>query len=326
MNVLVIGGSGLFGRKTVLRLLQDTAINKVVSMDVNPPPAWVHDRYRGFGDKFQFFRGSVAELEDILDAVNRYAINRIVNWAFMLPGDVEANPRLSVKVNSLGMCNAFEAARLAGIQRVIYASSEGVYGPQDEYGDRDVTEDDHLHPGSAYALTKQLSEILSAQYAEQYGINFTALRPTIACGHGGKIPLTIRQYSELISLPAIGKPYTIEEDGTEEYSLFTPDDIAEFTDRLLQVDASPHPAYNIGTIPLSLRDVAEVVRKYIPDAEINFGTRPPPADRGKQGIPWKVSSRRAKEDFDFSMLSLEESVLIHINDARMDAGMDIIRI
>ena len=326
MNVLVIGGNGLFGRKTVLKLLEDEAVERVVSMDVNPPVKWILPRYEAFGDKFRYFRGSVAELEDILDAVKTHDIDKIVNWAFLLPGDVEENPRLSVKVNSLGMCNAFEAARIAGISRVVYASSEGVYGPQNEYGDRDVTEDDHLHPTSAYALAKQQSEILAEQYAEKYGINFTALRPTIACGHGGRIPMLIKQFSSLISHSAEGKPFRIYEDGTAVHSIFTPDDIGEFTRRLLHVDSSPHPAYNIGTAPVSMRDVAGTVRKYIPDAVIEFGQQPPPTDRGNQGIPWRGSSARAKADFDFRLMPLEETVLVHINDARTDAGLDEIRL
>ena len=325
MNVLVIGGNGLFGRKTVLKLLQDTDISRVVSMDVIPPKEWIIPRYREFDEKFAFYRGDVSDLEDILNAIRVYEIDKIVNWAFLLPGDIEGNPRLSVKVNELGMCNVFEAARLAGISRVIYASSWGVYGPQDEYGDRDVTEDDHLHPGSAYALTKQLSEILADQYTELYGINFTALRPTIAFGHGGRTPLMIKNYSDLVSLPAVGKPFSIGEDGTSKTSLFTPDDIAAFTGLLLHVDASPHAAYNIGGPPTSMRQVADAVCKYIPDAKIEFGNIAPPENRGKFGIPWRASSERAREDFGFSLLPLEEAVLIHINDARSEAGLELIK-
>ncbi len=325
MNVLVIGGNGLFGRKTVLRLLQDTEISRVVSMDVIPPKDWILGRYREFGDKYVFRRGDISELEDILNTIRLFDIDKLVNWAFLLPGDVEGNPRLSVKVNELGMCNAFEAARLSGISRVIYASSEGVYGPQDEYGDREVTEDDHLHPGSAYALTKQLSEILAAQYTELYGINFTALRPTIAYGHGGRTPLVVKNYSDIVSLPAVGRPFSIDEDGTSQVSLFTPDDIGTFTGILLHTDSSPHSAYNVGGPPTSLRDVAEAVRKYIPDAEINFGDTPPLPDRGKFGIPWKVSSARVGEDFGFSLMPVEEAVLIHINDARTEAGLELIK-
>jgi len=321
MIVLVIGGNGLFGRKTVLRLLQDKEISRVISMDVVPPKDWIMARYHEYGEKFKYYRGNVTELEDILNVIRLYDIDKLVNWAFLLPGDVEADPRLSIKVNALGMCNAFEAARLTGIKRVIYASSEGVYGPQDEYGDREVTEDDHLHPGSAYALTKQLSEILAAQYAERYDINFTGLRPTLAYGHGGRVPLAVKQYSEIVSLPAVGKPFIADTDGTAISSLFTADDIGEITRLLLHAASSPHPAYNIGGPPTSLKDVAAVVRKYIPEAVIKFGKIPPPADSGKFGIPWRVSSARAKEDFGFSLLSLEEAVRIHINDARTEAGL-----
>jgi UDP-glucose 4-epimerase len=325
LNVLVIGGNGLFGRKTVLKLLQDTDISRVVSMDVVPLKEWIIPRYREFNEKYAFYRGDVSELEDVLNAIRIYEIDKIVNWAFLLPGDIEGNPRLSVKVNELGMCNVFEAARLTGISRVIYASSWGVYGPQDEYGDRDVTEDDHLHPGSAYALTKQLSEILAAQYTELYGINFTALRPTIAFGHGGRTPAMIKNYSDLVSLPAVGKPFSIDEDGTSKISLFTPDDIGAFTRLLLHVDSSPHPAYNVGGPPASMREVADAVRKYVPDAKIEFGNILPPENRGKFGIPWRASSERAREDFGFSLLPLEEAVLIHINDARSEAGLELIK-
>ncbi|HEY93951.1 MAG TPA: NAD(P)-dependent oxidoreductase [Dehalococcoidia bacterium] len=325
MNVLVIGGNGLFGRKTVLKLLQDTDISRVVSMDVIPPKEWIMSRYLEYGEKFKYARGDVSELEDILNIIRIWEIDKIVNWAFLLPGDIEGNPRLSVKVNELGMCNAFEAARLTGISRVIYASSWGVYGPQDENGDRDVTEDDHLHPGSAYALTKQLSEILAAQYAELYGINFTALRPTIAYGHGARTPPMIKNYSDLVSFPAVGMFFSIDQDGTSKTSLFTPDDIGTFTRLLLHVDASPHPAYNVGGPPTSMRQVAEVVRKYIPDAKIEFGNIPPPENRGKFGIPWRASSERARQDFGFSLLTLEEAVKIHINDARSEAGLELIK-
>jgi UDP-glucose 4-epimerase len=210
MNVLVLGGNGLFGRKTVIRLAQDEDVSVVVSMDVVPTKDWVIKEMGQQVKKFKFVRGDVSEIEDILDAIKQYAIDRIINFAFILPGEtLETNPRLGVKVNELGMCNSFEAARLMGISRLVYASSEGVYGPQGEYGDREVTEEDKMHPGSAYAIAKQLSEILADQYHRLYGIHFTALRPCIGYGHGGLTPLMIRHFCELVSLPAAGKPFSV---------------------------------------------------------------------------------------------------------------------
>jgi nucleoside-diphosphate-sugar epimerase len=325
VNVLILGGNGLFGRKTVLGLVKDPEISTVVSMDVTPPKKWVIEALGKDRDKCHFVHGDLSDLEVILNAIRAYNIDRLVNWAFLLPGVVEGSPRLGVKVNALGMCNFFEAAKLMGISRVVYASSEGVYGPQDEYGDRDVTEDDRMHPGSGYALMKQFAEILAQQYHEQHGINSTALRPSIGFGHGGLTPIVVKYFSEIVSLPAVGKGFSVDGDGTDVFSLFSPDDIAEITRILLHLPSSPHPAYNVGGPPTSLKDVAEVVRKYIPDAKIEFGTEPPSDDRGIFGIPWRLSMKKAEEDLDFTMLPLDEAVFYHINDARLDSGLKPIK-
>jgi nucleoside-diphosphate-sugar epimerase len=324
MNILVIGGSGLFGGKTLLHLIQDPEVTNVVDMDVVFPKTWIMKSFEKHVAKFRFVRGDVSQLEDILNIIKSNSIDRVVNLAFLLPGDVEANPRLSVKVNQLGMCNVFEAARLSGITRVIYASSEGVYGPQDEYGDREVTEEDAMHPQSAYAIGKQLSEILASQYAGLYSINFTAIRPPIGYGHGGQKPNIIKWFSDIISLPAVGKPFKIDIDGTSLHSLASADDVAELIRVLVKAPSSPHPAYNIGGQPTSLRNVADVVRRYIPDAKIEFGTRPVSIDSARGGLPWRLNMARAKADFGFSCMPMEKAVLIHINDARSEAGINLL--
>jgi nucleoside-diphosphate-sugar epimerase len=325
MNILVIGGSGLFGGKTLLHLVQDEEVSRVVSMDVVSPKEWIMKSIEKHADKFHFVHGDVSQLEDILSIMKLYSIDRVVNLAFLLPGAVEANPRLSVKVNQLGMCNVFEAARIMNVSRVFYASSEGVYGPQDEYGDREVTEDDPMHPQSAYAIAKQLSEILAAQYVEKYGMHITAIRPPIGYGHGGQAPNVIKWFSDIVSLPAVGKPFSVEVDGTSLHSLASADDVAAFIKILIKAPSSPHAAYNLGGPPTSLRTVAEVVRCYIPDARIEFGSQPQVIDSARGGIPWKLSMARAKEDFGFSCMPLKESVLIHINDARLEAGLKPIK-
>ena len=256
MRVLVLGGNGLFGRKTIVRLAQDPAVTAVVSFDVVPTKPWVLKEIENVADKFHFVRGDVGELEDILNAIKTYQIDRLVNLAFLLPGNVETQPRLSTRVNAMGMCNSFEAAKLMGISRVIYASSEGVYGPQDEYGDRDVTEDDRRHPGSGYALMKLFAEIIADQYSQFHGLKMTALRPHIGYGHGGLMPLMIKQFCDIVSLPAVGKPFSVDADGTNTVSLTSADDVGEFIRILCHAESSPHPAYNIGGPPMSMRDVA----------------------------------------------------------------------
>ena len=66
MNVLVLGGNGLFGRKTVVRLIQDPEVSCVVSMDVVPVKEWVIKSIDKYNDKFHFVRGDVSKLEEII--------------------------------------------------------------------------------------------------------------------------------------------------------------------------------------------------------------------------------------------------------------------
>jgi nucleoside-diphosphate-sugar epimerase len=321
MNVLVIGGSGLFGRKIVSHLLRDKDISRVVSMDVNPPPDWLIKSIREESGKFHFLRADVTELEDILNAIRNYSIDRMVNMAFILTGAFEANPRLAVKVDTLGMCNFFEAARLMGIKRVVYASSVAVYGAQGEYGDREVNEDDIPHPASAYGLTKQLAEILAARYADLHGLRPTGIRPFLGYGHGGAFPPIIKLFSDLVSLPAVGKPFSTEADGTGRTSLSSADDVAALTRLLIKADSSPHPVYNVGGPPTSMRDIAAAVRHYLPDARIEFGGQSPPPEAARAGLPWRVSMARARQDLGFELMPLEEAVRLHINDTRLAAGL-----
>lgn len=316
MRALVIGGSGLFGKKTCLTLLRDRDFDKVVSLDVVPPPAIFYENIEPFADRFAFVPGDISRLEHVMNTARLHAVDRIVNWAMILSQD--PNPRLNTMVGCLGACNVWEAARLLGIKRVVYASSETVYGEQKDYGDREVNEDDRLLPftGSFYALSKCLAEVMAAQYHELYGIESTALRPAVGYGHGGKDPKFVRWPSELVSFAAVGRPVAFECSGDWLFSLVLSDDVAEFARLALKSTSSPHSAYNLGGPPTTFKDMAAAVKKFIPDAQITFGSEPENCE-----LPWKYNCDRAKEDYGFSVTPLEEGVLKHINEARAEAGM-----
>jgi len=317
MRVLVVGGSGLFGKKCALALLRDPEVESVVIFDPAPPPETFLRRIEPYAAKFRYVRGDISDLQQLMAAASEHRVDRIANWAMILSKD--PMPWLNLKIGLVGMANVFEAARLLGIKRVVYASSETVYGEQKDYGDREITEDDRLlpYPGSVYALSKCLAEVFAAQYDELYGVKSTALRPCIGYGHGGKDPKFVRWFSEIVSLPAIGKPVHLECTGDWLFSIVLSDDVGEFARLALRADSSPHPAYNLGGPPVSLKEVAAVVKKYIPEAEITFGEEPEDCE-----LPWLVNCDRAKEDFGFTVTPLEQAVLKHINEARAEVGLE----
>jgi nucleoside-diphosphate-sugar epimerase len=325
MNILVTGGSGMFGGKTILYLLKDPDVKSVVSLDIVPPKEWVIKSMAKDAKKFHFVKGSVAEITDILNVISKYKIDRIIHWAFiMISFNAPTDPRLAVKVNVNGVSNAFEAAKIMGVKRVIYASSETVYGPQAMYGEREVTEEDQTNPQHSYAVCKKLAEILADNYTDQFGMSFTGVRPTIGYGLGSRTPA--QYWSDMITSCAVGKPFAMEGDGNELASLVSADDLAELTRLLIKAKSSPHPVYNVGGPATSPRQLAQAIKKYIPDAKITFGkkaTLGPDSRIG--GLPWLVSDKLAKKDFGFTCMPMEKAVLIHINDARLEAGLKPIK-
>lgn len=84
-----------------------------------------------------------------------------------------AQPARTIAVNVLGTANLFEAARDAGVERVVYASSSSVYGDATALPRVEGEEGEALSP---YALSKQMGESLAAVFGHAYGMELIGLR------------------------------------------------------------------------------------------------------------------------------------------------------
>src|SRR3984957_11067899 len=126
MTTLIIGGTGFIGRR-LIPLLAKQGEDSVV-MDINPQTA-------NFSElaKVRVLRGDVSQFDDGMAAVTAVKPDRVINLAYYISSDLP--PRVAFKLNILGMDNCFEAARLAGCNRVVYASSVAVSGEQKFYGE-----------------------------------------------------------------------------------------------------------------------------------------------------------------------------------------------
>jgi uronate dehydrogenase len=95
--------------------------------------------------------------------------------------------------NIVGCYNTFEAARMAGVKRVVFASSNHAVGfyPRKRKIGTDVT----VRPDSRYGVSKAFGEALGALYADKHGMSVTCLR----IGNVGPRPLDVRRLSIWVS-------------------------------------------------------------------------------------------------------------------------------
>ena len=259
MAVFVIGGTGFIGMR-VIRLLAARG-EEIVCMDINPGAASFED----LGKQVRVMRGDVTQFDDVMAATVSAKPSRIINLSYFLGS--EHAPHVAMKLNILGMDNCFEAARLAGVQRVVFASSLAVNGMQKHYGDRMITEDDYRHGEVQYAMHKIFNEWQAQDYNEKYGMTITAMRPANVTG-----PDKVRgsvDHVNIITQPAQGKPISFPYKDAMRCPIHV-DDIAEVFTRVLLADKPKHAVYSSGGIAISLGEIADIVREFLPDARISF--------------------------------------------------------
>jgi nucleoside-diphosphate-sugar epimerase len=312
MSILVIGATGFIGPRLIRRLVARG--ESVVGMDVNPGAA-------AFGDVpigAPVLRGDITQFEDVMRTVLDVKPERIINLAYGL-GAGEGNPHQVMRLDILGMDNCFEAARLAGgVKRVVYASSIAVSGQQKNFGDRLATEDDPTYGTSQYAMHKIFNEFQARKYIKNYGMSIVGVRPANVTG-----PDKVRGSTDHVQLmveAARGRPVHLPQKGLMRLLIHV-EDIAEVFVRVLLADAPRHHLYNSGGIPASLGELADIVRQFLPDAQITFADDGGREESGNYLVDW---SRLGKE-FGIEYPGLHTRVLEVLNDVRRQEGLPLVK-
>ena len=307
MAILVLGGTGFIGPRLTRKLVEQD--HEVVCMDINPGAA----SFAGMEDQVRVIRGDITQFEDVVHAISLAEPDRIINLAYLLGGG-EINPHLNMKLNILGMDNCFEAARLLRVNRVVYASSIADSGQQSHFGDRLVNEDDGMFGTNQYATHKIFNEFQAKMYIDNYDMAITGVRPANVTG-----PDKVRgsvDHVQCITRPASGEPVNFPYKSLMRLPIHV-EDIAEVFTRVLLADSSHYPIYNSGGHPISLGDLAEMVREYLPDAEITFD------DEGglEHSGNYMVDNSRLRDEFEVEYPPFQARVLEIINEVRADSGL-----
>src|SRR5438067_890381 len=307
MCVLVVGATGFIGPRLIRRLVARG--ESVVGMDLDPGAATFGDGPIGA----PVIRGDVTSFEDVMRTVLQVKPDRLINLAYGL-GAGEGNPHQVMRLDILGMDNCFEAARLAGVKRVVYASSIAVSGQQSHFGDRPATEDDPPHGTSQYAVHKAFNEFQAQKYIKNYAMSITGVRPANVTG-----PDKVRgstDHVQLMSEAARGKPVHLPQKGRMRLLIHV-EDIAEVFARVLLADAPQHALYNSGGIPVSLGELADIVLELLPDAKITFEEEGGRAESGN----YLVDNSRLCKEFGIEYPGLHTRVLDVINEVRQQEGL-----
>src|SRR5438094_6831397 len=308
MAVGVIGGTGFIGPRLMRRLVGRG--ETVTCMDLNPHSV---SPFAAMPKEVTLIRGDVTRFDDVMRTVLQVKPDRLINLAYGL-GAGEGNPHQVMRLDILGMDNCFEAARLAGVKRVVYASSIAVSGQQSHFGDRLANEDDPTYGTSQYAMHKIFNEFQARKYIKTYGMSITGVRPANVTG-----PDKVRgsvDHVQIMTEAARGRPSHLPKKGLMRLLIHV-EDIAEVFTRVLLADAPRHALYNSGGIPVSLGELADIVRGFLPDAQIMFAVVGCREEAGNYLLDWA----RLAMEVGLEYPGLHTRVLEVINEVRQEEGL-----
>ena len=308
MSIMVTGGTGFIGNRIIRKLLDRG--EDVVCFDLAPP----RNNLEPYADRINFYRGDISQIPHLLEAINTFDVRKIIHMAALLPPDTEDRPHFGMSVNIQGTNNVFEAARWSNIQRVVYASSIAVYGVQETFGDRPINETDLSDPVNVYGMTKAANDFAAGRYRERYNMDIRGVRICTVFGHGRVTGMTGMIGGLMMSLPAIGKPVTMQFDPNEASPMIQAEDAAEIFVQVSLSNNLQHPIYISGGHLATIQDISNIVKEYVPEAQITTGDRPVPH-------VYLVDNSRMLSDIGYEMAPLRVRVLEHMNDARAEAGL-----
>ena len=272
-RILVTGGSGFIGGFTLETLSNLGA--EVVSFARRPPESMAASA--------TFIQGDVTDAEGLISACQTQEIDTIVHLAGYGTTMVQGHPELGVRVNIMGMSNVLEAARIVGL-KVVFTSSIAVYGQITLSEARSATEEAQLNPITVYGAGKLLCEKMGQAYAQNYNLKFVALRVTAVYGftdlarRGVEHPTFSDHARRLIELPLAGQPVVVQTGGRQRCDFVYVKDVARAIANACLAKHLKHDVFNIGSGEVrTLRDFADIITRYEPEADVRVGETPNPA-------------------------------------------------
>ncbi len=261
MRVLVTGSSGCIGAWTVKQLL-DRGLD-VLCYDQEADLSRLGLISGHFGSKqLQVETGAIEDTARVKALVKDGGITHIVHLAAVLMPFCQAQPVQGGLIDVIGTLNVFEGARDAGrAVRVVYASSSAVWGPEDAYGDRPLSEEDSPLPGTHYGVFKQANEGNARIFYTASGISSVGLRPWTVYGVGRDRGLTADPTLAMKAV-SLGVPFQIRVSGHMDLQYV--EDVAETFVRCALSDVAGAHVFNLVGSIVEMNALVGLLEKHRP--------------------------------------------------------------
>ena len=258
MKYLITGGAGFIGSHIARALLEQGADVRVLDNFSSGK------RENLTGLDVEILEGDLRDASTVTRAVQGVEVI-FHEAAFVSVPESMEKPQECLDVNVTGTSMLFEAARKAGVGRVVIASSAAVYGDSDAMP---LVENTPLMQLSPYAVSKRIDEMYAELFTNQFGLEVAALRYFNVYGprqrpdsmYAAAVPIFIRRMLD-------NKPITVYGDGGQTRDLINVRDVVQANLLASQHPAAPGQIFNVCTgVETRILDLLDILYKLFPNA------------------------------------------------------------
>jgi nucleoside-diphosphate-sugar epimerase len=288
-RILVTGALGQLGTELVAELQLKYGIENVVFTDIHSP---LNDEIDG-----EFHILDVLDRKALIRLTENYSITQIYHLAAILSANAEKTPGLAWKINMDGLLNVLEVAKSQNIEKVFWPSSIAVFGP--DTPKNNTPQNTIMNPNTIYGVTKVAGEKLCAYYSEKYDMDIRSLRYPGLIGHqslpgGGTTDYAVEIFHDALNTGTFTCPLASD---SMLPMMFMPDAVRA-TIELMEADRndlSVNTSYNLAGINFTPEEIAESIRKSIPNFTIDY--RPDFREKIAESWPNSIDDSVARKDW-----------------------------
>ena len=264
-EIIVIGAGGQIGTELVTALREKHGSLNVVASDLleNCPPL--------------LEGGPYAQL-DILNrqAVRSYiienGIKQVYLLAALLSATAEKNPDFAWRLNMEGLFTILDLAKEKYVDKIFWPSSIAVFGPTTP--PNKTPQHTTMEPTTVYGISKQAGERWCEYYFQKYGVDVRSIRYPGLISYKSKPGGGTTDYAVDIFYKAKStKKFVsfLSEDST--LPMMFMDDAIRATIELMEAPSEriqERSAYNLAGVSFSPLEIADSIKKRVPDFEITY--------------------------------------------------------
>jgi len=301
-KILIIGSSGQIGTELVLNLRQIYGNENVIASDIRKGNYEVME-----SGPFEFL--DVTNKSEIQKIIEKHQVKEVYLMVAILSVIAEQNPKMAWDLNMSALFNVLDLAKDGQIKKIFWPSSIAVFGP--DTPKQNTPQDTIIKPSTVYGISKQAGENWCAYYSNKYDVDVRSLRYPGLISYkttpgGGTTDYAVEIFYEAIRR----KSYTSFLSENTVLPMMYMDDAIKATIGLMQKErSSGYVSYNVGSLSFSPAQLAEAIKKRIPEFKISY--KPDARQEIANSWPQSVDDSVARKDWGWQpKVDLDEMVRI----------------